>query len=214
MLITATAVQVTVAPDLWAALLNAIVVLIAALIGLLGLRWVNERDRRARKVESLERAADERSVRSQLALERLMSVIGARALELSRWLAEPGFAGYNAEGKLVYAEPKDANKTIGGPLDVEMQTAADIAAMSASSADQAGALEVAEVLYHFKRTLVRWQVAKLGEVVGDIRKWKTGALSEQEFIADLRAMKTQIEEGEAYRAQTCPDHVPPLRRGV
>lgn len=206
------AINVTVqsAPDVLGSILNAGVVLIAALIGLAGLRWVNARERKDRGSEHAAETAEQGETQSRLALERLMAVIGNRVLELDAWLSEPKNVALNDHGVIVHSERKDRTKTIGGPLDVEMQMTADLAAMASSPGDRAGALALAEVLFHFKRALTTWQIRKLGEVVGDIRKWKTGELSESVFLAALEAMQKEIVAGEKYRMEPGPDHVRPL----
>jgi len=207
------AINVTVqsAPDVLGSILNAGVVLVAALIGLAGLWWVNTRERKDRRSEHAAEIAEQGEMQSRLALERLMAVIGNRALELDAWLSEPTMVARNEHGVVIHSEGKDRNKTIGGPLDVEIQTTADLAAMASSPGDRAGALALAELLFHFKRALTTWQIKKLGEVVGDIRKWKTGELSETDFLAELDAMKREIVAGEAHRMETGPDHVKPRR---
>jgi hypothetical protein len=207
------AINVTVqsAPDVLGSILNAGVVLVAALIGLAGLWWVNTRERKDRRFEHAAEVAEQGEIQSRLALERLMAVIGNRVLELDVWLSEPTMVARNERGVVVHAEPRNRDKTISGPLDVEMQTAADLAAMASSPGDRAGALALAELLFHFKRALTIWQIRKLGEVVGDIRKWKTGDLSESDFLAELDSMKKDIVAGEKYRMETGPDHVKPLR---
>ena len=140
-----------------------------------------------------------------------MAVIGNRVLELDAWLSEPTVVARNEHRVVIHSVEKDRNKTVSGPLDVEIQTTADLAAMASSPGDRAGALALAELLFHFKRALTTWQIRKLGEVVGDIRKWKTGELSESEFLAELDSMKKDIFAGEKYRMETGPDHVRPLR---
>ena len=199
------------APDVLGSMLNTGVVLLAALIGLAGLWWVNTRERKDRRFEHAAEVAERGEIQSRLALERLMAVIGSRALELHAWLGEPILVSRNDAGAIIHTELRDLAKTISGPLDVELQTAADLAAMASSPGDRAGALALAELLFHFKRALTTWQIRKLGEVVGDIRKWKTGVLSESDFVAGLDAMKQEIEAGEVHRMETGPDHVKPLR---
>jgi len=188
-------VTVQTAPDILGIFLNATAVLVAALIGLGGLLLVNKYERKQKRQD-----------RSDLAFEHLMSVIGSRAQELHAWLNSPATQGFDKNGIVVY-EQRDQNKTTGGPLDVELQTAADVTAAASTQVDRPVAIAVADVLYHFKRALTSWQVRNLGEVVGNIRKWRSGELSERDFIVWTEELKKKIEAGEEHRARPGPDHV-------
>jgi hypothetical protein len=170
-------------------LLNAGVVLVAAIVGVLGLLWTNGLERRRRRQDS-----------SDLAFSKLMIAIGNHAIRSAQWMDEPA-PGRNLSDIEDRYPGKNRGTTAGGPLDVDLQTAADVTVMEASKRDRPVALQLAETLFHFKRALVSWQIARMGEVVGDIRKWKTGEIKAGTIIEKLKALKGQIEEAELARAE-------------
>ncbi|MDI2099562.1 hypothetical protein [Ruicaihuangia caeni] len=171
--------------ELGDALLNAGVVLLAALIGVAGLLLANQ-------VEQWRRQQAE----SDLAFVHLMHAIGAHALRCEAWLSEPSYSRNLQDGSITSVFPKDRNTTFGGPIDVELQTTVDIAVLEATKRDRAVALQLAETLFHFKRARTAWQIGRFGEIVGDIRKWKTGDMSERDFVDKLRGMQLAIQAQE------------------
>jgi hypothetical protein len=162
-------------------ILNTAAVLVAALIGVGALALVQLLQRHAQRVDA-----------SDLAIEALMAALSERATALSEYMNSPV---RDAVHQVVVARTPNKD-TRGGPADIAVQTQADVTLMKATKKRRAVLKAVAETLFHFKRALVTWQVSRLGEVVGDLRKWQTGDLSDSEMIEAMKLMKQQIESSE------------------
>ncbi|WP_166870292.1 hypothetical protein [Salinibacterium sp. ZJ450] len=158
------------------ALLGVVGTLVAAGIALGGLLWTFRHERRERAEERFDRA-----------LQALMEALGRRAEQLDEWVSTPSHTR-NMRGEISTSWPKSRDRS-GGPLDADVQTAADVAHMLARGDDQVQALAtVAETIYMLKRGRIGWQIGTCGQIVGDIRKWRSGKLSTQAFHDQMKEL--------------------------
>jgi hypothetical protein len=170
-------------PDWLGTGLSLLATLVAAGIALGGLLWVFRHERRER--------ADERF---DTAVAELMRAIGDGAEAQAAWL-DIKVAASGVTPELI------RNTVYGGPLHTGVNTAADIAWMQARTPDRLAAMKaVADATYSMGLALTIWSITKSGELVADIRKWRTGELTQSAFIEKMNLLHQQAtrsaEKGE------------------
>lgn len=157
--------------------------LLAAGVALVGLLWVFRHERNER--------ADERF---DAAVADLMRAIGAHATEREAWLRDQTARPVARPAR---RSPR-RDEVWGGPMDASVNIAADIALMHARTPDRQTAMKfVGNVLYMMGFARSVWAIAKSGEIVADLRRWRIGDLSQDEFIERMKLLYSQaVTSGE------------------
>jgi hypothetical protein len=140
--------------------------LVAAGIGVLGLFLVLRNEQQERYRSRLDEA-----------LSSAMVTFAERSEALTAWLDEPGR----------YAPRRNASDITGGPGDAHMQSVVDIAYMAARGKDLLVLAAIADATFAMKLGRTRWQEGEFGSVAGDIRKWRTKQITDEECIQLMRA---------------------------
>jgi hypothetical protein len=147
--------------------------LLAASIGVVGLWVVLTREQ-----------AERRRARMDEALADVMRALGARSADLDEWLdRDIGMAG---TFRITLRGMPDL---VGGPTDAPMQTAIDIAWMNARGPERVVLSAIGTATFSLKLGRVTWQQAIVGEIVGDIRKWRTGEFTDAQMIESMQAIE-------------------------
>lgn len=172
--------------------------LLAAGVSLGGLYWVFRHERNER--------ADERF---DAAVADLMRAVGGRATELQVWLSEQTGRTQKLNSEWTFAE---RDEVWGGPMSTTVNTAADIAVMHARSPARLAAMNaVARTTYimGFARTV--WVIAKSGELVADLRRWRTGELTQGAFLEKMNTLYGQAADSAENSPKPIADEPGPLQ---
>ena len=153
----------------WAQFFASITGAFLGVLGIAGVLFLEQRERYRSKFDA--------------ALSGALHALGDRAIELSVWLETAGVIAIPSSGRI--ARLKDRNDVTGGPDDARMQTAIDVAWMMARRGDLKVKRALGDVTYDLKLARTVWQVHVLGEIVGHVRKWRTGEHSPADVIREL-----------------------------
>ena len=149
----------------------------AAVVGVLGLLLVL-------RCESAERYRE----RVDRAFAEVVTALGRRALELDAWTSANPSLNDTIGQQIAVSELRESRRrSPGGPLDADLQTAAEVACLTARGRkDRPSAHALAEATFALKRALPSWQIQRAGRIAHDIRRWRSGEISSTTFIAQMR----------------------------
>jgi hypothetical protein len=166
-----------------AALIGAAGAVIAAAIGVFGIRSVLRAEQRERQ-----------AARFVDSLAGIMRAVGNYSVEMNAWMDV-------SQGP--YSRRNFAKVTAGGPVDAGVQTAIDIATMTARTDEERSALfAIRQATNALKRGYMGSRLSALGQITGDIRGWQQGTMPHARLIQDMTELVKTAATEEAKMAAT------------
>lgn len=158
----------------WAGVAGTIV---AAFVGVGGLLIVLGVERSGRYVE-----------RVDAALAEVIAALGRRATELDRYTSEMFSLNDSIHQQAMVSQRRDARRrSSGGPLDADLQAAAEVACLAATRRrDRAPVEALAAATFDLKQAVTLWQMEHAGRIAADVRRWRTRELDAPAFIARMQ----------------------------
>ncbi|MCT1476510.1 hypothetical protein [Microbacterium sp. p3-SID336] len=158
----------------WAGILGTI---IAAFVGVGGLLIVLGVERSGRYVE-----------RVDASLAEVIAALGRRAAELDVYTSELFSLNDSHYQQVMVSQRRDARRASpGGPLDADLQAAAEVACLAATRRrDRAPVEALAAATFDLKQAVTLWQMERAGRIAADVRRWRTGELDSPAFIVRMQ----------------------------
>jgi hypothetical protein len=152
-------------PKDWAAIAGTIV---AALIGVAGVIVTIVVENRSRYRARLD--------------EALAGVVGAlarRADDLDEWCTARHQWMPDARNRLL----------VDGPMDTDLQAATEIAMLAGKrNGDRAPLAALGDATFTLKDAVVGWQITRTGRLSAEIRRWRTGEVTGEEFTRRMQSV--------------------------
>lgn len=171
--------------------------IVAAFVGVGGLLIVLGVERSGRYIE-----------RVDAALSEVIAALGRRATELDAYTSEMFSLNDSVHQQAMVSQRRDARRSSpGGPLDADLQAAAEVACLTATRrGDRAPVEALAAATYDLKQAASHWQMERAGRIAADVRRWRTGELNSRVFITRMQEHRNDARaSGEAALAAESGD---------